>query len=435
MDDNLKGKLIIINVSEIIHVVLRKVWLILAVGVIFAAVGGAYAGMVAKSNVPMYRTTTKLYMASTSSYGSGQATIPNYIQMVESRPVLEGVITNLGLNMTYNELLGCISDTTPTGTNMLWLSVAFPDPEWAKRVADELVKVSAAYALEIMGCVPPIVYEEAGVPVRAYNTVYASTMKYAVLGFAGGVILAGCFVLAMYFLKDRFDTPSKVEDRLRTKLRAFTVRNKNNGLTNEQAFKGFMNSLYSDEINTKVLPFVSDSDKEGRDELVAELAETLSEYERNVLLLDFVKDISDEQVANGKQNLRTYLAGNCYLDDIICSEENIDVVYGGDNSGIVCEVYAGTQFDTVLSELSEKYDHVLVNVPAMENHMEAAVIVKKVGSAILVLSAKTSSVFKSKKLLKKLEAQSVDVQGAILLDVKIQGKAYYRRTYKMFMEG
>jgi len=255
-----------------------------------------------------------------------------------------------------------------------------------------------------------------------------------VLGFAGGVILTGFIVLALYFLKDRFDIPAKVEDRLRVKLLAFVSNGKQGGPTREQACTHFMNSMYTNELDTKLLSFVSTSDAEGRTELVFDFAEKVAECNKKVLLVDFSGDVPEEEGKECHKNLKMYLAGECALNDTVFSTEHMDLIYGGNNSGMVCEFYAGPSFEAFLEEMKGQYDHVFINVPAMENHMESVVITKKAENAVVVLSAKKTSVYRAKQMKKALEEQSVNVMGAVLLDVKVQGKAYFGRTYKMFME-
>ena len=441
MDKNLKGKFIIINVSEIIHVVMKKLWLIIAVGIILGAVGAAYAGMEAKAGVPMYRATTKLYMSggsasvTASSINLGQAVIPNYMEIVESRPVLETVIANLGLNMTPAELKNCISDATPSGTNMLWISVVFPDAEWAKRVADELVVASASYALEIMGCVPPVVYEEASVPTRAYNSASSSAMLYGAAGFVAGAAMVGGLILVLYFFNNRFDTPAKVEDRLRTKLLAFIAKSKHGEQcpTVGQACKYFVNSLYMSEVTAKVFAFAGVTDEEGRDEVVSSFAEGLTDLGKKVLLLDLV---SKEDVAEEEQDLglSDFVLGECGFEEIVQrSEGSADRILRGKQFGIAGEIYGNYRFDELLSQCQNQYDYVFVNVPSLEKHQEAVMIAKKAKSVVMVLSAQKSSAFKAKKQVNILEEQSIAVVGAVLKDVKVEKNSYFKKTYKMFL--
>lgn len=429
MDKNLKGNLIIINVSEIIHVLLRWVWLAVLAGGACAAVLGMYAASMAASNVPMYKTTTKLYITEMS--------IPDYMEMVESRPVLETVISELGLNMSHSELKGCISDNTPAGTSTLWLSVVFPDPEWAKAVADELVVVSASYALDIMGGAPPVVYEEASVPTRAYNTVYASATKYGVIGFVAGFILVCGLVFVWYFLKNRFDTPSKVEDRLRVKLLAFIARNKKGKEQPDmvRACRHFVSRMHSEGVAAEILSFVSVSDTEGRTELVSGFAECLEEFGKKVVYIDMTSEViaAEEQ---SKPGLNDYLSGKCSLEELVSeNKDSADKISVGTNVGLVCELYASNEFENLLQELKNKYDYVLINVPAMENHMEAELITKKTEATVIALSSKGSNIFKTKKLVKNLDKQSINVLGAVLTDVKVQKNRYFKKTYKMFLEG
>lgn len=442
MDKNLKGKLIIINVSEIIHIVMSKVWIIVAVAVVFGTLGATYAGISARSGVPMYKATAKLYMSggtasvTASSITLGQAVIPNYMEIVESRPVLESVIANLGLNMTTAELKRCISDTTPSGTNMLWISVVFPDAEWAKRVTDELVIESASYALEIMGCVPPIVYEEASVPTSAYNMVSASFVMYGALGACVGIAVAGGLLLMCYFLNNKFDSPAKVDDRLRVKLRAFIARNDNGEgkPTAAQACEHFIDSLYADGVQAKVLAFSSVTDGECRDEVVKSFANELCNYGKSVLILDLAGDSVDKE-GTSLTGYVDFVQGKCGFESMILKEEGCaDKVVRGNSKGFIGEMYGDERFDEVIAQFEELYDYVFVNVPALDMHREAMLIAKKVGNVVIVLSALNSKIAKCKKQRELFVEQDVSVLGAVLGDVEVQNNRYFEKTYKLFLQ-
>ena len=110
------------------------------------------------------------------AFSLGQSTMPNYVELMKSRPVLEGVIEKFGLNMSYSELLGCLSTSSISGTAMMTVTIVFPDPEWAKAIVDEVALESSAYALEVMGMSPPTIYEESIVATRPYNQVSYRSM-------------------------------------------------------------------------------------------------------------------------------------------------------------------------------------------------------------------------------------------------------------------
>ena len=264
MDNALKiSNLIIIRVDEVIHWVMKRIIWILLAGVILAAVGGAYA--TTKTSVPMYRTTTKLYVTgvqtavpSANSFVLGKQVISNYVELMESRPVLEDVINTLGLNMSPSQLASCISQSVPSDTCMLEVTVVFPDAQWAKTVADELIVVSAEYAVEIMGCNPPTVYEEAVVPTAPYNTTAAPIVMYAAIGGVAGVALAGILVLFTYFLNSKFDTPGKASDKLASPVWAVVPKEEK---YRRNAGEVFVSRLSYEAEDAKVFSFLRNSRK------------------------------------------------------------------------------------------------------------------------------------------------------------------------------
>jgi capsular polysaccharide biosynthesis protein len=67
----------------------------------------------------------------------------DYIILVQSRPVLEYVISDLDLNKSVKELSEAISVTTIADSRILQISVKDADPYMAKEIADSMANFAA----------------------------------------------------------------------------------------------------------------------------------------------------------------------------------------------------------------------------------------------------------------------------------------------------
>lgn len=204
-----------IDLMRLLFALKRRIWLILAVGLIFAFGAAAYTRFlvtpVYTSSSTMLVLTKETTLASVADLQLGTQLTKDYSVLIQSRPVLEKTIENLGLDMSYQALRGSISITNPEDTRILSISVNHSDPETAKTIADELASVSSAYIGDKMEVTPPKIIEEGEVPT--YKTS-PSIRKNTVMGFLAGAVLVCAVVVVLELLNDSIYTEEDVEKYL-----------------------------------------------------------------------------------------------------------------------------------------------------------------------------------------------------------------------------
>lgn len=204
-----------IDLMRLLFALKRRIWLILAVGLIFAFGAAAYTRFlvtpVYTSSSTMLVLTKETTLASVADLQLGTQLTKDYSVLIQSRPVLDKTIENLGLDMSYQALRGSISITNPEDTRILSISVNHSDPETAKTIADELASVSSAYIGDKMEVTPPKIIEEGEVPT--YKTS-PSIRKNTVMGFLAGAVLVCAVVVVLELLNDSIYTEEDVEKYL-----------------------------------------------------------------------------------------------------------------------------------------------------------------------------------------------------------------------------
>ena len=101
--------------------------------------------------------------------------------------------------------------TNPSDTRMITITFADEDPEMAKKVADEVAKVSKARVKEIMNTQEPTIAEEGYVPERPSSP---STMKNVVMAGLLGVLLAMAVIVVIYLMDDTIKSSDDIEKYL-----------------------------------------------------------------------------------------------------------------------------------------------------------------------------------------------------------------------------
>lgn len=153
-----------IDLRELLFEFRKKIWLILAALVLGAGIAG---GISAFLITPQYKSEAKLYvlskettLTSLADLQIGSQLTQDYKVLVSSRPVMEGVISHLNLDMTYKALEGKLTVENPQNTRILSLIVEDADPYMAKAIADDIANTASDYIGEIMEMVPPKMIED-----------------------------------------------------------------------------------------------------------------------------------------------------------------------------------------------------------------------------------------------------------------------------------
>lgn len=180
--------------------------------ILCAVLGGLLAfGYTRFLITPLYQAEAKLYMVSASAgtmidisdLQLGSQLTSDYKQLMVSRPLLEDVIDELDLNMSYGALKGMISISNPSDTRILNVTVTSSDPELSCELANELVDQAVVYLPRVMECDEPNVVERAVVPGGASSPNYA---RNTFLGVMLGVVACCAVLLIRFLMNDTFVT-------------------------------------------------------------------------------------------------------------------------------------------------------------------------------------------------------------------------------------
>lgn len=204
-----------IDLLEIFQLLKFRIGIIVMVGVIFAALVGLCTTFII---TPKYQSTSKLYVVgggstitSLTDLQAGASLTQDYMVLVEGRPVLEKVINNLGLDMTYEQLREMVSLNNPTDTRILELTVTTNDPYMAKEIVDEIATVSSARIKKIMDVEEPTIAEKGHIEESPTSP---SIKKNVLIGGMAGVVLSAVIIIVLYILDDTLKTSEDVEKYL-----------------------------------------------------------------------------------------------------------------------------------------------------------------------------------------------------------------------------
>lgn len=202
-----------INLLEVIHVLLNKLWIIILCGLL---VGAASVAVTIFFITPQYESTTKMYVLSTQDSNTltnadmqtSLSLTQDYAELVQSRTVMEGVISQLNLDLTYEQLLSKITVESVTDTRILSISVRDANPTEACEIANAVRDTAANHIQNVMDIDAVNVVDEANVPD---HKVSPSVTKNGIIGILAGGMAAAAVILISYLINDTVKTQEDVE--------------------------------------------------------------------------------------------------------------------------------------------------------------------------------------------------------------------------------
>ena len=202
-----------IDLGEVFHLVISKLGVIILSGILLGVLSIIGTMLFI---TPNYESTTKIMvlnkqdnntLTSADMQTSTQLT-KDYAELIQSRTVLEGVIAQLNLDMTYKEMLNKVSVETSSDSRIVSISVTDEDPYTASEIANAVRDMAAEHIQSVMDIEAVNVVDTANIPNEKASP---SLAKNGVIGGLLGVIIAMAAVIIIYLTNDTIKVEEDVE--------------------------------------------------------------------------------------------------------------------------------------------------------------------------------------------------------------------------------
>ena len=204
-----------LDLTRIFFALIKRIWIILIIAVVCACGAAGYTHF---RIAPTYTSTSSMVvltkettLTSLADLQLGSQLTKDYTVLITSRPVLETVIDNLEIEMSYKTLKQQISIQNPEDTRILYISVTTNDAKQAKAIVDELASVSALFIGDTLEITPPKIIEEGEVAAAKTGP---NLTKNTILGFLGGMVLICAVIIILELLNDSIRSEEDVEKYL-----------------------------------------------------------------------------------------------------------------------------------------------------------------------------------------------------------------------------
>ena len=182
-------------------------------------------------------------------------------------------------------------------------------------------------------------------------------------------------------------------------------------------------------VDKKVIVMTSSFSGEGKSTITYQLAKSLAELGKRVLLIDadMRKSVMVNMLESGSvdKGLSHYLSGQCSLSEAVYATESsrLHILFAGPVPPNPTELLSGELFKDTLNSFRDIYDYIFIDCAPVGMVIDAAIMMIESGAVKrkLALEAK-----------EKLETAGCPILGVVLNKVERKSGGYYRKYYKKY---
>jgi non-specific protein-tyrosine kinase len=501
-----------IDIKEYFYLFWSWMWLIALAGIV--AAGAAY--LYSSHQTPIYETQVRMLvsnppdLSSVDSYNTmiTSYTMPNtYSEMVMDTPVLQGVIDQLKLNLTTDDLKDAITVNLVTDTQILEVTVQDTDPVRAASIANTLASLFAdhvrdlhaerfasskegiAKQMETMSSQiddtnlalkktssdsertqlearlteytklysdmvmtfeqvrlaetqtsANIVVTEPAQPEE--EPVSPKTLRNTLLAGVVGALLAAGTVFAADLLDDTIKNPEEVRRAFDIPILGVIGRHEISEGTPitvaeprspvSESFRALRTNITYSSVDTPLRRIVvtSPTPKDGKTTVSSNLAVTLAQGEKKVVLVD--ADLRRPQIHHRFGLLNRFGLSDLFVQPLEkvadslqpTSATRLAVVTSGSLPPNPAELLTSKRMGLILETLLKGFDMVIIDTPPLLTVTDAAAMAENVDGVILVAKPGTTKKAALRQSIEILRTVKANILGVVLNEVDPQNHKY-----------
>ena len=260
------------------------------------------------------------------------------------------------------------------------------------------------------------------------------------IGILLGLLLPSLYIFLRSFLLNRVESRSEIEKITgipiignipHTDSKSKTIVYDNPKSVIAESFRGLRTNIQflSIEKLQKVIAVTSSIPGEGKTFVSSNLATTIAFSGKRVVVIgmDMRKPrIHENFDLNNSTGLSTYLIGNSAIEDIIFHSriENLDLIPAGPIPPNPAELIETKKMLQMIQELSEQYDHVILDTPPLTLVADALLISRFCDSVLYVVRMKYTNKAALAQISDIYSTRKIENLGIVVNDIKSKGIGY-----------
>lgn len=436
-ENKVEKKELEINIQRLFSAVMKRaVW----IGIVAVLVAVITCVSTIFFVAPKYKASAKFYVNNSDislggtsvSVSSGSITasrnlVESYIVLLMTRETLQAVAEYADVDLTYGQLTSMISASAVNETEIFQVTVTSKDPKQAEQIANAIAKILPKRITSIIEGTSAKVVENAVVPTNPSSPSYT---RNTILGFALGLLLSMIVVVVREIFDITIRSEEDVEQCCKHPILAavpdmnatskgsshyYAYRSKKKDEQNKtetkqksligsdisfsasEAYKLLRTKLqfsFAGEKDCRVICVSSALSGEGKSLTAVNLAYTLSELGKRVMLIDCDMrrpSLADKLKIKKKPGLSSHLTGQSELVDLvqpcgIANDENaFHVITAGQNPPNPMELLSSHRMSDALKQLRKHYDYVILDLPPIGEVSDALAVANQSDGTLLVV--------------------------------------------------
>ncbi len=207
----------------------------------------------------------------------------------------------------------------------------------------------------------------------------------------------------------------------------------------EEALKTLRTNILFSCSDVKAITVTSCESNDGKSTISVELAHSLTQIGKKVLLVDadMRKSVILSQFTKGVsvKGLSHYLSGQATLDEVFLETQipGFYVIFSGEYPPNPAELLSADIFSNMISEFKESFDYIIIDTPPLGIVTDAAICARASDGSIIVLNCEKTSMKAAKSVKSQLEDTGTKILGCVLNNAKKSTMYYYKRkAYKAY---
>lgn len=491
MEEKQKNGEVEIDLQRVFAALWHRIWMLLVVAVLCAVVTFLVTYYFV---TPMYESSAMFYVNNSDlsigdaalNISQGDITaakdlVESYIVILKTRTSLNDVIDYAGVDLTHGELRDMISAASVNSTEIFEVVVTSADPYEAERLANAIAYILPKRIDSIIDGTSARIVDSAVVPSSPSSPSYTVN---TLAGFLIGFVLTAAVIV----LQEIFDVTIRVEEdmeqvckhpilaavpdmgapskgsyyyygygskRRSSKKKGATHHAKAPVLVGSgisfaasEAYKLLRTKLqfsFTDERTSRVIGLSSALSGEGKSLSAVNLAYSLSQLDKRVLLIDCDMrrpTLAEKLGINKTPGLSGYLTAQHKLEDSIqkCNlkgEENaFEVITAGQNPPNPIELLSSARMSKLLERLRGMYDYIILDLPPVGEVSDAMAVAKETDGMLLVVRQNYCDRVVLKDAVQQFSFIEAKILGVVYNCTTESGgrygKGYYKRYYRRY---
>lgn len=442
-------ELLNIDYYAMIHVILKKWWMILAVAISCAMLAYMISDIM---YTPQYTTKCTMIVTAkgtaTNTYASTSASSTSaelFTSVLTSDILKKKVAQSLGDESLYAD----VAASQVEDTSLIELKVTANDPVYAYKT---IVKIKECYPEVSQYILEDAILEDVlspSIPMKPNDNFDGES--WAKKGFiVGAASMMAFIILAMYVrddIKTKKDAKSKLETsvigviyherknkRVRAAIKSFFFRKKKSILISNPTVSlefvegmkkiSFQIEYEAEKKNQNVIMVTSMAENEGKSTTAANLALSLAMKGKKVALLDgdlrrpaqyLIFDIPKEEADGMKKVLEGTAVEKCLYYN---KKENIYMLLGNQFYKNISELLMKHYIADAVKWLCEEMDYVIIDTPPIALISDTEIWAEMADASVLVMKTSRAVAVDINEVIAVLEEMNAKAIGCILNDVR-----------------